>query len=469
MKAGFYETDITPAIGMERPATYYKLFIEKISDPLKARAVYFSDGKKNIALVGVDICKIQAAITQAVREALPGVEVMLSASHTHYGGPVGQFQTPDDKNMPELIKKLIFEESICTDPDYVKHLVSQIVTAVKMAEQRMEEVDLSFGSGNAEGVAFNRRFRMKNGHCATHPGKGNPDIIEPAGPVDPETGVVGVWRKNGEFLGCVVNFTCHGTCDTTGATADWPGQMVNTVKKVMGEDKGVVYLYGAAGDITQINNQSLCPSEVGPEYSKIVGVTVGAEVLKVLMTAPKGPVEILRSESEFIRIPIRKPSKKSLEESFDIVQKWERDTAFHFAKERLILDELIKKSPEDTAEIQLIQLGPLIMACVPGELFCAFGLEFKKLSHFPFSWFCGLANGTIGYVPTQDAFDPATGGGYETRLTAASHNSPEAGGMIMDKITTMLKNFAPGTVPTGPQIKPATEVWKFGNCLPELD
>ncbi|MEM2702912.1 MAG: hypothetical protein QXR45_07100 [Candidatus Bathyarchaeia archaeon] len=45
----------------------------------------------------------------------------------------------------------------------------------------------------------------------THLGKGNPDIIETASPIDPDVGMTNAWDLNGKFLGCVVNFACHGT------------------------------------------------------------------------------------------------------------------------------------------------------------------------------------------------------------------------------------------------------------------
>ena len=42
-------------------------------------------------------------------------------------------------------------------------------------------------------VSCNRRFRMACGKVWTNPGPGNPDILGPAGPIDPEVGVLGAW------------------------------------------------------------------------------------------------------------------------------------------------------------------------------------------------------------------------------------------------------------------------------------
>jgi neutral ceramidase len=468
MEAGFYEADITPSIGMERPATYYKIYVENINDPLKARALVLRDNARKIALVGVDICFLGEALVSRVREALPDFTVGLSASHTHYGGPMGM--SPPMQDTPELIRKLIEEESVCENPDYTTHLVNQIVTSVKMAEKRLQAVQLSFGRGQAEGITFNRGFRMKDGHRATHPGKGNPDIVAPFAPIDTEVGVLGFWRESdSSFLGCLVNFSCHGTCDGTGASADWPGQMARTIKAVMGENSGVVYLYGTAGDITQIDNQSLAPVESGPAFSQILGVTVGAEALKVLMKAKKGAADTLQVCTSHLPLQRRAPSQQSLQEAQLIVQQWKRDAAFHFAKERLILAELIRQNPDFDLEMQVIQIGPLVIVMIPGELFSGIGLEIKQKSPFPFTWISSLANAAFGYIPTADAFDPETGGGYETRLTAFSCAPPDTAERIVSRALEMIRCLTPGTPPCGPQIQASRQVWAFSANAPELD
>ena len=472
LKAGFYETDITPAIGMERPATYYKIYIQTINDPLKVHAVVISNGEHILAFAGVDICYLGDGVTERVRKALPEMKVMLSVSHTHYGGPMGGAQKEDfaEKVDPE-IQRMIREESVTADPRYTGHLVDQIVTAIRMAEQRMVEVEVSFGKSSVEGVTFNRGFKMKDGSRATHPGKGNSRIVEPFEPIDTEVGVMGFWEKgSGAFLGCMVNFSCHGTCDGTGATADWPGQMTKTIRAVMGEECGVVYLYGCAGDITQIDNQSLSPLESGPEYSRIVGVSVGAEVLQILMKAKKGEITDLIYFSDVLEVERRKPSAKSLEEARVLVAGSEKGTAYFFAKERLITDELCKHYPKLELEIQIFQLGPLVIAAIPGELFCAIALDVKKVSAFPFTWVSSLANDMVcGYIPTRAALTPGTGGGYETRLTAFTCTEIGAAEKITEKINSMIAPLTPGAVPTGPLVEPSHTVWSFGNNAPELE
>ena len=189
IKAGFYEADITPSVGMERPGNYFKDFIQDIAEELKVYATFLTDGTTRIALVSVDTCSIGPQIYPAVKAALPDMLIVLSPTHLHNGGPSGNIEIADFYS--PLAKRLLTEETIQGNPDYVKLIIRQIISAIMMAEKRAEEVELSFGKGSVEGVTFNRGFKMKNGHRATHPGKGNPQIVEPFEPIDTEVGAVG--------------------------------------------------------------------------------------------------------------------------------------------------------------------------------------------------------------------------------------------------------------------------------------
>jgi hypothetical protein len=479
MKAGFFETDITPSIGMERPATYHKLFHTAIHDPLKVRACVLDCGGEKLAIVGVDTCLIQSGTVLKARASvkrscgIPEKNIMIAASHTHAGGSLWGFCTEELKDAPKLIRRLALEESICLDVGYEKHVIDQIMTAVCMADKRKQPVKLSIGRGFEGQEVFNRRFRLKNGRVATHPGKGNSEIIEPAGPIDPEVGVISAWNDNDELIGCIVNYACHATCYGAGVSADWIYYMEKTIQSVMGKQANVVFLNGACGDVTQVDNQSLRPMELGDKWSRMLGTRVGAEAVKVMVTAEKGKEFKLAVLTDEIEVAIRKPSDESIAKCRKICEQMisrpDKTTEFHFSKERLILDYKLSNSDTFTVEIQAMQIGPAVLLANPSEYFCQFGMDIKKKSRFPFTFVIELANDCCGYVPTEDAFDPKHGGGYETVLTAGSNLEVKAGRKIMDKSLELAGRLVPGEVPKGEQVKSSNKVWDFGALGPELE
>lgn len=479
MRAGFFETDITPALGMERPGGYGKAYCDTLHDPLKVRAAVFDDGDTAAALVGIDSCMIEADTVHAARQRIckrcgvPVENIMIGASHTHSGGPLPGPFPEDVADASELVRTLVLEQSIVGDPFYREWVIGQIETAVCEAHRRCVPVTCSVGSGSEAEAVHNRRFHMKSGRVCSHPGKGNPDILGPAGPIDPEVGVLAAWTAGGQLAGCVVNYACHGTTGPGGVSADWIHYLEQTIRGVMGEDAVVVFLNGACGDVTQVDNLSLRARESGESVARTVGTRVGAEVLKVLTTAARDDLTPVRVCRRTLRIPRRPPSAKSLERARklfeDTGQSPERSSAERiFAKERLVLEHMISQRPEIDAEVQAVQIGPALFLSNPAEYFCSLGLRIKKESPFPFTYVVELANGSIGYVPDTEAF-AADGGGYETVLTSYANLVPEAGNMIADASIELANKLRPGLVPSAETVAGPQPVWDYGNLGPELE
>jgi len=478
MKAGFAERDITPRSGMERPGGYGKAFhSDNVHDPCKIRASVFDDGNNCISLVGIDTLAVPKVLIQNARKSIEkafGISqnaVLVGASHSHSAGPLSMVLPNQFDHASPFAQELAYEKSSCADPLYMEIVEKELISAIVDAYNNRVDVKCSIGSGYEDKVAFNRRFLMKNGFTCTHPGKCNPNIEKPAGPTDPEVGVIGAWNVDGSLIGCVINFACHGTTGPGSTSADWIFYLEKTIRAVMGNQAIVVFLNGACGDITQVDNLSPYNIDFGERAGKYVGTRVGAEAIKVLVSAEPGDLTPVSAKTNIIHIPRRKPSDARLERALKIVQQDQSQvdsTEWTFAKEIILLDALIQKEPIVDVEVQAIQVGPAVFLANPSEFFCQYGLNLKSKSNFTFTFPVELANDCVGYVPTEDAMGEH-GGGYETRLTAYSNLEVNAGNKIVNALLDLAIGMAPGDVPQPPKIDPAKSIWSYGNVPPEIE
>jgi hypothetical protein len=476
MKAGFAEADITPELGMEVPGGYGKAYCRSIHDPCKVRAAVFDDGRARVALVCVDASGVRRQLVHPARKeiqrrcGIPAEAILIGASHSHSSGPVFGILPGEYDHASAFVQQLAYEKTPCANPVYLERVHKAIVEAVCTADSRRAEARCGVGTGIEDKVAFNRRFRMKNGLSYTHPGKGNPDILAPAGPTDPAVGVIGAWDKQGKLVGCVVTYACHATCNPGGISANWIYYMEQTIRGVLGPDAIVVFLQGASGDVTQVDSLDPHVNPSPERWSRLVGGRVGAEAVKVLLSMEPGRLAPLDYKIKLWDVKRRKPSVERVKAAMELVRKDPKQvdaTEWTFAKETVMLDALLVKHPLAQVEVQAIQVGPAVFLANPAEFFCQLGLDVKKGSPFKYTFPVGLANDCVSYVPTEEAFGPH-GGGYETRLTSWTNLEPTAGTQIVQASLELARQMKPGDEPK-PQRAPQGKPWTYGNLPPERE
>jgi neutral ceramidase len=425
LKAGFGTVDITPEVGASIPGGFGPNPSKGVRDPLYAVACVVTDGTTPVALVGVDELFIGKHTVQQAREriqkntGIPGANVLVAASHTHSGGP---------------ILSCLGNEG---DPAYEEKVAGGIAKAVEDAWGSLRKCEVGIGVGREDSISFNRRFLMKDGREITHPGKPgskhHDQIVRVAGPIDPDVGVLAVRTINSQkapdpaaMAGVVVNFACH--CTVVGGnqfSADYVAYLRKNLKAAYGENVHVVFLNGACGDLTQVNNLSTA-RESGPDYAAMMGSKLAAESVRTIngMTWMKTLTNAAATETVPVRIraepdPAAEKPEFGLGSGPDAVYEVERKKV---AEERA-------KTPEIPCEVQGLRVGPLGIATNGSEYFVEYGLRIKQASPHRYTWFVELANEYIGYVPTAQAF---VGGGYEPRTARSSKLAPEGGQRLVE-------------------------------------
>jgi neutral ceramidase len=422
IKVGYAMVDITPPLGVCMAGYFHRREAQGILDPLYASAVAISDDQDNIKwiLISCDLIGIGTEYTDAARKligerlGLSKEQVMIHSTHTHTGPHV---RVVKDKEKAKHMGG--------PDEAYMEMLVRKIADVAQLASGNLKASAMDIGYGKEDSISFIRRFRMKDGSITTNPGRGNLDIVEPIGEIDPTVGVVRFKYLDGSGELLVVNFTLHPDM-TSGSyySADYPGHMRRAVKKQL-PNCDVIYINGAAGDINHID--AMHPENdttSGYQYSKKVGSILAAEVLKVynrLRPAKEVDGHYFCSARKDVDIPLRKISDEQVNKAHKDIQSFYDGTwsvkgagmvsiaEISAAFQTVRISELGSTLP---MEIQVVALDEVAYVGLPGEVFSQIGRRIKEGSPFADTFISSLTNGSHGYFPTRTAFQE---GGYEAK------------------------------------------------------
>lgn len=428
LRVGFATEDITPMPGKAIPGGFAPRLSKGALDPLQARACVVRAEDTVLAVVGVDavslmyetVAKARAGITEAT--GVPERNIIIAASHGHCAGPANDVLGSD------------------ADPEYLDLLAEQIKNAVIAADKNIQEAEVACGAGRCEGLAFNRRFKMRDNTERSQPGKGNPDIVAPAGPADPEVGVIAFRANNGEYLGAIGNFACH-PITTWGdmCSADYPAYWQTGLKERISPEFTLVFLNGACGDIGPVDFNDPETRETSVDLAKKIGSALAEETARVIKNAPFVKTDDVKVLHDEVTVEYRRPTQDQLQEALELVDSdapWNGPK--YQARDLLLLAEQMGDQVETGCSLDVARIGTAVIAAAPWQPFCEFGLRIKEQSGCEVLLIAAFANGMLGYVPTPQAF---IGGGYEPTLCRGSKLKPDSGDRITKGFLHLLKQI----------------------------
>lgn len=412
---------ITPPLGTPLAGYYHRRGSEGVHDDLYARAWVLEQGETTVAMVALDLISTRRAFVEEARAlveaqtGIPAAHVMISATHAHTG--------------PVLAGNALYDRQGANEPlaqAFSEALPAKIAQAVSEASQKRVPIELLAAEGEEDSIAFHRRFHMRDGTVGWNPGKMNPNIIKPVGPIDPAVPVV-AWRERseaGRFLGAYVNHAVH--LDNVGGpiiSADLPFTLTENLRAAIDADLVTLYTSGACGDLNHVD-VTWNARQKGPENAARMGTILAGEVLKTWRHL-EPVVGKLQVRSTRVALDLPKLSEDAAVKAKAILEgettDRNRGSFMQLVFAHKVMDVVQREGRPFEVEVQVITVGDaLCWVALPGEIFVELGLDLKAASPFGQTIITELSNGSIGYVPTRKGFRQ---GAYEvvsSRVAAGS-------------------------------------------------
>lgn len=399
IKCGFYEKEITPPLGCVIPGYYTPRIADGVVDKLYCRAMAVSNGEKTVVMMSVDAISVDRAVHDEMIKRLtaytgiPESNVNISAIHTHTGPP---------------------RSGAKGDREYDEYLSRIGADCMILAVQAMDEATVKFGRGQVEDISFNRVYVMKDGHIQTAPEIGDPEVVRPHGPIDPEVAVLYAESPDGKPLGAIVNFACHpDVIKGTKYSADWPGVVCASLKERFGPDFVGIFVNGTCGNINHvdvINGKEYPPSS----HYLTMGKKVAAEAIRAIGEALPVQGDKVDARKLWLKLPQRPWDMEKIRRAEHIVATVKPIEGLTVAlgtgypeQEALLTAKALlagynARQEFHTVGVSAIRIGDCWFYGLPSEMFVQFGLYVKAHSPGRNNIVAELSNGSKGYIPLKD-------------------------------------------------------------------
>ncbi len=444
--AGAATSNITSEIGADIIGGFLPFPSTHIHDELHARCLVLDDGKTKLALVVCDLLGLHRSVSIEARKlieqatGIPAAHVLISGTHTHSAtSTLGSTPRSYSSDM-ELT-------------DYQRFVARRIADGVQRANHLLRPAELAFGTVEIPEHLFNRRWFLKEGtmppnpfgkidKVKMNPGAGNPNLVEPAGPIDPTLSFIALREPSGRLISVYAAYSLHyvGGVGNGHISADYYGMYCEALKKLQqGSESDPPFVAmlanGTSGDVNNINFRTPRPNKPAYEQMRFVADDVAGKVNAALAKVSWQASAALDARYRELDIAWRKIDTdllqwaKNTEATTPRIQ-GKADLPLAYAGR---VQRLAEASPQTKAPVQTLRIGDICIGTSPCETFSETGLEFKKRSPFAKSFMVELAHGYYGYMPTPRHFDL---GGYET-WPGTNNLESQASVKLMDALLEM--------------------------------
>ena len=388
-----------------------------ILDRLYHRIIALDDGKTQFFLVSSDLVGFSPAeyhkITGLLKRGygIDPLNVWWSATHTHSAPEVAaQFKGVP---YPSMANRSKLSEAHKIDTLYTAMLEQKLIDGILEARNNLAPARLGVGWGYSQ-ANINRRAIDVDGKASLG--------LNPDGPVDRRIGLLRIDKEDGSTMALIANYAIHGTVlgqENLEISGDAPGVVSEYVEQQIGAP--LIFINGAAGNLAPI--YSVYPNPRAGHLGQF-RVLLGDKILEANQK--------IHSTMESVTLvagslTVETPRKADLGWSSDLGE-YTSTTNSGINMVRL--------------PVRFIKINDnLAIWSAPLELFCEISNEIRDRSPFPYTFYFGYTNGSLGYLPSESAWEH---GGYEPNV---SPFTPAAGNDLIESVVGYLQGELRGKDP----------------------
>jgi len=375
-----------------------------VLDPIFARALFIDDGRSPVVFLVLDVVGIGLPDVKRIRNLVTASapeRIIVIATHNHQG--------PDTLGMWGFGPFVPLESGILRE--YHEQMLRKAARAVELAVADAREASLSFGSVEIpEGWAENLWFPHDRSK------------------LDSEMTVLRATDGQGRVIATLINWACHAEAlfsRNHKISADFPGRFYREMEKRAGGT--ALFVSNAAGGMivpypSLFEERRNFPLDKRVEFIDRMGAMLAQKTEEALEDARSyGPGEI---RIDLVRSQVRVPVENSMYRAFA------ENGVFDISDRDLIGDEAL------VTEVYAVDLGPAVIATIPGEPFPAVGLAIKQAMDAPHRFLFTLANDELGYMMLPDQFEDRA-----YRYERSASMGPQTGLLIQEAVLDLLKRL----------------------------